>query len=79
MRTTATPPRTLAEHDHTRTDQISQVRRWQIVAVVPELRASADRLQRLINLVAIVQQLGLTPGLAGVAKNVDEILSRSRG
>jgi hypothetical protein len=55
------------------------VRRWQIVAVVPELRVPADRLQRLINVVAIVQQLGLTPGLAGVAKNVDEILALVRG
>ena len=69
----------LTEYDHVRTDQIGQVRRRQIIAVMAELRVVAESLQRVIDLVAIGQQLGLTPGLAGVAEDVDEILPRPRG
>ena len=38
-----------------------------------------DDLERVVDLVAVGQQLRLAPGFAGVAQDVDEILPRFRG
>lgn len=57
-----------------RANQVGMVRRRQIIPMVAKLRINADCLQRLIDLVAIGQQLFFSPSLAGVAQNVDEIL-----
>ena len=61
------------------TDQVSQMRRRQVVAVMAQLRVAADRLERVIDLVAVGQKLVLAPRLAGKTQDVDEILPRSRG
>ena len=62
-----------------RTDQVGQVSRGQIAPPVAELRVLADRLERVVDLVAVGQQLRLTLGFAGLAQDVDEILSCFRG
>lgn len=62
-----------------RPNQIGMVCLRQVIPVMAELRIATDCLQCLIDLVAIGQQLLFTPGLTGVAQNVDEILMRFRG
>ena len=61
------------------TDQVSQMRGRQVVATMAKLRVVADRLERIVDFVAVGQKLVLPPGLAGVAQDVDEVLARSRG
>ena len=47
--------------DDVRTDQVSQVGRGQVVPPVTELRVLADRLERVVDLVAVGQQLAPGP------------------
>lgn len=60
-------------------DQISQVCRWQVLAAMAKLWIMADRGQRIINLIAINQQLVCAPSFAGIAKYVDKVLPRFWG
>lgn len=65
--------------DDVRADQVGQERRRKIVAAMADLRVVADRRQGVIKLVAIDLQLLRSPGLAGIAQDVDQILPGFRG
>ncbi len=65
--------------DDVRTDQESQMRGRQVVATMAKLRVVADRLERIVDFVAVGQELVLAPGISGVTQDVDEVLARSRG
>lgn len=65
--------------DDVSTDKISQMRGRQVIATMAKLRVVADRLERIVDFVAVGQKLLLTPCLAGVTQDVDEVLARSRG
>ena len=61
------------------TDQIASVCRRQIGPAVAKLRVATDGLQCVVDLVTVGQQLVLSPSLAGVAQDVDEVQTRFRG
>ena len=68
----------LAKHDHMRADRLSHVRCRQVVASMTKVRVATDSPKRFVDLVAVDEQLGLAPGLAGVLKDVDEVLPGPR-
>ena len=61
-----------------RSNQGSQVRRWQVVSVMAELWIFTNRVQRVIDLVAVGLELIWAPSLTGETQDVDEILMRPR-
>lgn len=63
--------------DDVRADQVCPMCRRQVVAVMAKLRVVADRLERVVDLVAVGQKLILAPCFAGKTQDVDEILPRS--
>ena len=74
--TDAVPPR--AVDDDVRSDKVDQVCRRQIATTVAYLRVAADRLQGILDLVAVRLKLLESPGLTGEPKNVDEVLAGLR-
>jgi len=60
-------------------NQVRLVRWRQIIAAKTKFRCVADRLQRIVNLVAVNQKLTFPPGFTGVAQDIDKILSRLSG
>ena len=68
-----------AVDDDVGANQVSQVRRWQIIVAMTKLRIMTNRLQRIVDFVAVNQKLVLTPGFSGMAQDVDKILPSFRG
>ena len=62
--------------DDVNANQIRPMRLRQVVAAMAQLRVVADRLERVVDLVAIGQKRVLAPGLAGETQDVDEVLAR---
>lgn len=67
-----------AVDDDVGANQVSQVRRWQVVAAMTKLRIMADRRQRIVDLVAVNQKLVLSPCFAGMTQDIDKVLPRPR-
>ena len=68
-----------AVDDDVGADKVSEVRRRQVVPAMTDLWVTADRLERVINLVPVGLKLIGSPGLPGVPQDVDEILPCFRG
>ena len=69
----------LTKHNDMRPGKVSQVSRGQVIARMSNLRVTANGLERRVDLVAIYQQLGLTPDCPGVLEYFDEVLPGPRG
>jgi len=65
--------------DDVGTNQVSQVRRRQVLAAMAKLWIMADRGQRIVNFISINKQLVCAPSFAGIAKYVDKVLPRFWG
>jgi len=72
-------PRTLiAIDDQVRADQIGEVCVRKIVAAVANTKIPAQLPEGLIDLVSIGHHLLLSPSLAGVAQDIDKVLTSPR-
>ena len=68
-----------AVDDDVRTYRVGQMRRGQVAPPMAVLRVLADRLERVVDLVAVGRQLRQTPCFTAVAQDIDEILLRPWG
>lgn len=66
-------------HDHVRTDGVDPVRGRQVIVPMAGFGIQTDRFERLVEEVAVDQQLRVPPGFPGVPEYSNEIVSSPPG